>query len=48
LLPDDGPYAEYVKVIDVRTASGGCFLEIVMDGEQEQALAYLTTTNKIA
>jgi hypothetical protein len=47
LLPDDAPYADYVKVIDVGAASGGRFLEIVMDGEQEQALAYLTKTSKI-
>jgi hypothetical protein len=48
LLPNDGSYAKYVKVIDVRAASGGNFLEIVMDGEQEMALAYLTTTSRIA
>jgi len=48
LLPDDALYAAYVKVIDLGAASGGHFLEIVMDGEQEQALAYLTKTSKIA
>jgi hypothetical protein len=48
LLPADAPYADYVKVIDVNTASDGRFLEIVMDGEQEQALAYLTKTSRIA
>jgi hypothetical protein len=48
LLPGDALYADYVKVIDVGAASGGRFLEIVMDGEQEQALAYLTKTSKIA
>jgi hypothetical protein len=47
LLPDDAPYADCIKVIDVSAASGGRFLEIVMDGEQEQALAYLTNTSKI-
>jgi hypothetical protein len=47
LLPTDAPYADYVKVIDVPLASGGRFLEIVMDGEQEQALAYLTTSSKV-
>ncbi len=47
LLPDDAPYADCIKVIDVGAASGGRFLEIVMDGEQEQALAYLTNTSKI-
>lgn len=48
LLPADAPYADYVKAIDVSAASGGRFLEIVMNGEQEQALAYLTTSSKIA
>jgi hypothetical protein len=41
LLPADAPYADYVKVIDIPEASGGRFLEIVMNAEQEQALAYL-------
>jgi hypothetical protein len=47
LLPGDAAYAEYVKVIDVRAASGGRFLELVMNGEQEQALAYLTASSKV-
>jgi hypothetical protein len=48
LLPDDAAYVDYVKVIDVKSVSGGRFLEIVMDGEREQALAYLTAYNKMA
>ena len=44
LLPDAAPYAAYVKVIDVPSASGGRYLEVVMDGEQEEALAYLTAS----
>lgn len=47
LLPDASAYAEYVKVIDVAAASGGRFLEIVMDGEHEQALAYLTYRTRV-
>ena len=42
LLPADAQYEEYVKVIDVPAASNGRFLEIVMNGEQDEALAYLT------
>ena len=41
LLPDDGRYASYVKVIDVPAATQGRYLELVMDSEQEEALAYL-------
>lgn len=47
LLPRDAAYADYVKVIDVGAASGGRFLEIVMDGERDKALAYLTQTSRI-
>jgi hypothetical protein len=46
LLPADVPYADYVKVIDIPEASGGRFLEIVMNAEQEQALAYLKVGNQ--
>jgi hypothetical protein len=48
LLPADAPYASYVKVIDVPKAANGCFLEIVMNGEQEQALAYLVKCDQAA
>jgi hypothetical protein len=47
LRPDDAVYADYVKVIDVPATSNGRFLEIVMNGEEEQALAYLTTASKL-
>ncbi len=47
LLPADAPYADYVKVIDVPAASRGRFLEIVMNGEQDEALAYLTISSKV-
>ena len=41
LLPEDAAYADYVKVIDVPAASQGRYLEIVMNAEQEAAIAYL-------
>lgn len=41
LLPGDAAYAEYVQVIDVPAVSGGRHLEIVMDEERGEALAYL-------
>jgi hypothetical protein len=48
LLPADAPYASYVKVIDVPNAASGRCLEIVMNGEQEQALAYLAKCDQAA
>ncbi len=42
LLPDDGRYAEFVKVIDVSATTGGRTLELVMSGDQGRALAYLS------
>ncbi len=47
LLPADASYATCIKVIDVPAASNGRFLEIVMNGEQDEALAYLTTDGKM-
>ena len=41
LLPADARYAPFVKVIDVPAVTGGCSMELVMDGEQDEALAYL-------
>jgi len=41
LLPADAQYAPFVKVIDVPATARGCYLELVMDSEQEEALAYL-------
>ncbi|RLC67604.1 MAG: hypothetical protein DRI48_01865, partial [Chloroflexi bacterium] len=41
LLPGDAQYAPYVKVIDVPAATGGRYLELVMDNERDEALAYL-------
>lgn len=41
LSPQDAPYAAYVHVIDVPAASRGRYLEIVMDEDRNEALAYL-------
>ncbi len=42
LLPNDAALAGYVRVIDVPAASGGRLLDIVMNGDEEAALGYLT------
>jgi hypothetical protein len=41
LLPGDGAYAAYIQVIDVPAVAEGRYLEIVMDEEHGEALAYL-------
>ncbi len=41
LLPSDAPLGSYVKVIDVPAVSGGRLAEIVMNAEEEKALAFL-------
>jgi Pyruvate phosphate dikinase, AMP/ATP-binding domain len=41
LSPQDERFAPYVKVIDVPSAAAGRYLELVMDSNQEEALAYL-------
>jgi hypothetical protein len=41
LLPDFAPYADYIRVIDVPAVAQGRTLEIIMDDESGQALAYL-------
>jgi|YNPNPStandDraft_1061719.scaffolds.fasta_scaffold07896_2 hypothetical protein len=48
LLPGDAQYARFVKVIDVPAASGGRYLELVMDGERDEALAYLKVPSRSA
>lgn len=47
LLPGDAQYAQFVKVIDVPAVSGGRYLELVMDGERDEALAYLKPRSAI-
>lgn len=41
LLPADAPLAEYVRVIHVPSVSGGRVVEVVMNSEEEKAIAYL-------
>jgi pyruvate,water dikinase len=41
LLPEHAAYADYIRVIDVPAVAGGRFLEVIMDDEEGQALAYL-------
>jgi len=41
LLPADAQYAPFVKVIDVPAVASGRYLELVMDSEEDEALAYL-------
>jgi hypothetical protein len=41
LSPADGAFEAFVQVVDVPDVSGGRYLEIVMDGEQERAVGYL-------
>ena len=41
LLPGDEAYAEYVQVVDVPAVADGRYLNIVMDEERSEALAFL-------
>ena len=41
IVPQHSRYAPYIKVIDVSAATGGHTIEIIMNGEQEKALAYV-------
>ncbi len=41
LLPEDANLACVIRVIDVPAETGGRYLEIVMDGEHDEALGYL-------
>jgi len=41
LLPADAQHSCFIKVIDVPSVAGGRCLELVMDGERDEALAYL-------
>ena len=44
LLPDQTAAAETVKVIDVRAATGGRLLDIVMNADEEKAVAYIRSS----
>jgi hypothetical protein len=41
LLADSARYTPYIRVIDVPAVTGGRFLEVIMDGDSNQALGYL-------
>jgi hypothetical protein len=41
LIPSDGKYVEYIRVIDVPAVTDGRYLEVVMDSEKGKALGYL-------
>jgi hypothetical protein len=41
VVPECAPYADYVKLIDVPSVASGRCLKIVMNDEEDQALAYL-------
>jgi hypothetical protein len=41
LVEADAAYGRYVRVIDVPAVTGGRYLEVVMNGEQERAVGYL-------
>jgi hypothetical protein len=41
LIPSDGKYAEYIRIIDVPAITDGRYLEVVMDSEKGKALGYL-------
>jgi len=47
LLPADAAYADYIKVIDVPAVSDGRRVEIVMNADQEEAIAYLTHSSRV-
>jgi hypothetical protein len=42
LLPNCGGYGELIKVIDVPATTGGRVVDLIMNGEQGKAVAYLT------
>ncbi len=48
LSPDDAELAEYLRVIDVPAVSGGRRLKILMDGEEDEAVGFLTTSDVIS
>jgi hypothetical protein len=43
LLPEAAQYARYVHVIDVPATTGGRYLDIIMNDEEERAIGYLKT-----
>jgi pyruvate,water dikinase len=45
LLPEFGPMAGVVRVVDVPAASGGRHLQVLMNAETEEAVAFLSDTS---
>ncbi len=43
LLPQEAAWASVVRVMDIHAATDGHLMDLVMDGEAGEALAYLTT-----
>jgi hypothetical protein len=43
LLPEEGKFSEYIIVIDVPATTGGRYLDIIMNDEEERAIGYLKT-----
>jgi hypothetical protein len=41
LLPTDAEYSHYVRVIDVPATTGGRHVEVIMNDEQQRAVAYV-------
>jgi hypothetical protein len=41
LLPDDDRYADYVKVIDVPSVTGGAQVQVVADAQEQKAICFL-------
>ena len=48
ILPADERFTPYIKVIDLPSICKGCLMAIVMDGDQEKAVGYLTDTSPCA
>ena len=42
MLPEFGHVADAVRVIDVQAEAGGRILRVVMNGDQEEAVGYLS------
>jgi hypothetical protein len=41
ILPEDAPWSEHVRVLDILAITGGELLELVMNGDEGEAIAYL-------
>lgn len=48
LLPDDAALADYLRVIDVTAVTGGRRIKILMNGEEDEAVGFLTDSQAIS